>query len=196
MARPAQRATGHGPGADHRRRGRDGRVQHGQLLAGETPGNVITLPTNAAGGPGATLATLDTTTLPNGSYIIDVTGTDNHGNQQDNESWWPSPATTNRAAWSSTSRIHLPLAGLPITIGRRYDSLNKDKVGDFGNGWSLTVGHPDLEVDPANDVTITHAERPARRPSSSSCSRPRSARSCSGSSPSRCSSRSRASSGP
>ena len=42
-------------------------------------------PRTRAGGPGATLATLDTTMLPNGSYIIDVNGTDDHGNQQDNE---------------------------------------------------------------------------------------------------------------
>ena len=42
----------------------------------------------------------------------------------------------------------VPIAGLPITIGRRYDSLEKDKVGDFGHGWSLTIGHPRLEVEP------------------------------------------------
>ena len=50
----------------------------------------------------------------------------------------------------------VPIAGIPITIGRRYDSLEKDKVGDFGYGWSLTIGHPRLEVDPANyGVTLT-----------------------------------------
>ena len=49
----------------------------------------------------------------------------------------------------------IPLAGLPITVGRRYDSLEKDNVGDFGNGWSLVLGHPKLEVDPAHNVTIT-----------------------------------------
>ena len=37
---------------------------------------------------------------------------------------------------------------MPITIGRRYDSLEKDNVGDFGHGWSLTISHPRLEVDP------------------------------------------------
>ena len=122
----------------------------------KTPGNVITLATNAAGGPGATLSTLDTTTLPNGSYIIDVTGTDDHGNQQDNETlvavagdYKPGRVVVD------TTDLTFPVAGIPITIGRHYDSLNKDKLQDFGYGWSLTVGHPDLEVDQANDVTIT-----------------------------------------
>ena len=49
----------------------------------------------------------------------------------------------------------VPIAGMPITIGRRYDSLEKDKVGDFGYGWSLTVGHPRLEVNPNFGVTMT-----------------------------------------
>jgi RHS repeat-associated protein len=122
----------------------------------KTPGNVITLATNAAGGPGAILATLDTTTLPNGSYIIDVNGTDDHGNAQDNETlvavagdYKPGRVVIDR------TDLKFPVAGIPITIGRHYDSLNKDKLQDFGFGWSLTVGHPDLEVDQANDVTIT-----------------------------------------
>jgi hypothetical protein len=49
----------------------------------------------------------------------------------------------------------MPVTGMPITVGRRYDSLEKDNVGDFGHGWSLTLGHPRLEVDPAHNVTIT-----------------------------------------
>ena len=44
---------------------------------------------------------------------------------------------------------------MPITIGRRYDSLEKDKVGDFGYGWSLMIGHPRLEVEPELGVTMT-----------------------------------------
>ncbi len=122
----------------------------------KTPGNVITLATNAAGGPGATLATLDTTELPNGSYIIDVVGSDDHGNQQDNEilvavagDYKPGRLVVD------VPEFTVPVAGIPIAIGRHYDTLDKDKVQDFGNGWSLTMAHPDLEVDQANDVTIT-----------------------------------------
>ena len=55
----------------------------------------------------------------------------------------------------------VPLAGLPITIGRRYDSLEKDNVGDFGHGWSLMIGHPQLEVDPGIQRDDHDAERQA-----------------------------------
>jgi RHS repeat-associated protein len=115
-----------------------------------------TLATNASGGPGAALAMLDTTVLPNGSYVIDVNGTDSNGVQQDNEilvavggDYKPGREVVEVTDYT------FPIAGLAITIGRRYDSLNKDKVGDFGNGWALTIGHPDLQVDQANNVTIT-----------------------------------------
>ena len=119
-------------------------------------GSAKTLATNASGGPGAALAVLDTTVLPNGSYVIDVNGTDGNGVQQDNEilvavggDYKPGREVVEVTDYT------FPIAGLPITIGRRYDSLNKDKVGDFGNGWALTIGHPDLQVDQGNNVTIT-----------------------------------------
>jgi hypothetical protein len=40
------------------------------------------------------------------------------------------------------------LGDLPITIARRYDSADQDRVGDFGHGWSLAL-EPRIEVDPA-----------------------------------------------
>jgi len=49
----------------------------------------------------------------------------------------------------------VPLAGLPIVIGRTYDSLERSQDGDFGNGWKLSIGNPKLEVNPAGDVTLT-----------------------------------------
>ncbi|HEX3904531.1 MAG TPA: VWA domain-containing protein [Polyangia bacterium] len=120
------------------------------------PTDTHVLNASASGGPGATLATLDTTALRNGTYIIDLTGTDSQGNQQDNEllvtvagDFKPGREVVDQVEFT------VPLAGLPITIGRRYDSLDKDQVGDFGNGWSLEIGHPDLEVDPFHDVTLT-----------------------------------------
>lgn len=49
----------------------------------------------------------------------------------------------------------MPVTGLPITIGRSYDSLERNRVGDFGYGWSLAIGRPRLEVAPDKDVTLT-----------------------------------------
>ena len=124
-----------------------------------SPTDVHTLATNLAGPPGMTMATLDTTVLANGSYVIDLDGTDDAGHQKDSAilvtvtgDYKPGRVVV------EVTDFTLPVAGVPITVGRRYDSLEKDKVGDFGYGWSLTLGHPRLEVDPANTVTITLPE--------------------------------------
>src|SRR6185436_18778681 len=46
------------------------------------PTDVRFLATNVSGAPGATLATLDTTMLANGAYVIQLDGTDDGGNQK------------------------------------------------------------------------------------------------------------------
>ncbi len=121
-----------------------------------SPNDVHVLTSNASGGPGATLATLDTTTLLNGAYVIDVNGIDSSGHAQQNAvivtvagDYKPGRVVVD------VPEFTIPVAGIPIAIGRRYDSLTRGLVGDFGNGWSLTMGHPDLDVDPAHGVTIT-----------------------------------------
>ena len=120
------------------------------------PGDTHVLTTSAQGGPGATLATLDTTVLSNGTYVIDLNGADDHGNQQDSEvlvtvagDYKPGRVVVD------VPEFTVPVAGIPISVGRRYDSLEREKIGDFGNGWSLEIGHPDLQVDLGNNVTIT-----------------------------------------
>jgi hypothetical protein len=45
------------------------------------------------------------------------------------------------------------LAGLPVRIGRRYDSLGEDQVGDFGHGWQLDL-QPRLELAAAQSPAL------------------------------------------
>jgi RHS repeat-associated protein len=120
------------------------------------PDQVHTLATNLSGSPGATLATFDTTVLGNGSYVLALDGVDDTNHQRMSEvllsvagEYKPGRVVVEMTDFT------VPIAGIPITIGRRYDSLEKDNVGDFGNGWSLTVGHPKLEVDLAHNIAIT-----------------------------------------
>ena len=40
--------------------------------------------------------------------------------------------------------LQVPLAGIPITITRQYDTLNADLSQDFGYGWRLGIGDADL----------------------------------------------------
>jgi len=56
------------------------------------------------------------------------------------------------------TEFNVPLAGIPITITRTYDSLDRDKIEDFGFGWRLGT-FVDLSVDAQNNVTMAVASR-------------------------------------
>src|SRR5258708_40224971 len=54
---------------------------------------------------------------------------------------------------STGTEFKVPLAGIPISITRTYDSLDKSKIEDFGYGWKVgTFG--DLSVDAQSNVTL------------------------------------------
>jgi RHS repeat-associated protein len=120
------------------------------------PAAVTTLVDNAQGGPGTTLATLDTTTIANGNYIIRVTATDSSGNEQVSQVMITVTGENKpgRLTFKLTD-LTVPVSGLPITIARKYDSLERSQIGDFGYGWSLEMAGPRLEISPDNDVTLT-----------------------------------------
>jgi RHS repeat-associated protein/CSLREA domain-containing protein len=105
---------------------------------------------------GDTLASLDTTTLANGSYVIRLQGTNGAGVQQDSGIMITVTGEykPGRVRFTITD-LTIPVVGLPITIARTYDSLERNEVGDFGNGWSLAIGNPKLETDLAHNVTLT-----------------------------------------
>ena len=120
------------------------------------PSAVTVLAANAQGGPGATLATLDTTTLANGNYVVVVRATDSTGQEMTSQVLITVTGENKpgRVVLSFTD-LTVPLAGIPITVERQYDSLERNQVGDFGYGWSLEMAGPRLEVSPDYDVTLT-----------------------------------------
>ncbi|HJX28489.1 MAG TPA: RHS repeat-associated core domain-containing protein [Thermoanaerobaculia bacterium] len=120
------------------------------------PSAVTVLTTGAQGGPGSTLSTFDTTLLANGNYVIRLSAVSSTGEEL------TSQVLVTVTGENKPGRITLvitdltiPAAGLPITIARRYDSLDRNRIGDFGYGWSLEMAGPRLEVSPDYDVTIT-----------------------------------------
>lgn len=120
------------------------------------PSAVTSLASGTQGGPGATLAALDTSLLANGNYIIRVTATDANG--QSLVSQVLITVTGDNKPGRLTfvvTDLTVPSGGIPITINRRYDSLERGRAGDFGHGWSLEVAGPGLEVSPDYDVTVT-----------------------------------------
>ena len=168
-----------------------------ELWPVSNPTLVTVLATNVQAGPGAAIATLDTTVLANGSYIVRLRGRNTAAAGSPATAATP-PAPSAQVQPGAALQVRrlaaqtlaaeeiaaapelvsdvmvvvvgdnkpgrivvtavdftIPLSGLPITIGRRYDSLDRLRTGDFGNGWSLDFGSPRLEVNPANGVTLT-----------------------------------------
>jgi RHS repeat-associated protein len=124
------------------------------------PTAVQTLATGVSGGPGSLLATFDTTLVANDTYVIELAGTDQAGNEK------TSTVLVTVTGDYKPGRVvvevvdfTVPIAGLPITVGRRYDSLEKDKMGDFGHGWSLSIAHPRVETNPDFSVSLTLPNR-------------------------------------
>ena len=93
------------------------------------------------------LGTFDPTLLADGAYILRLTATNLGGYSITAE------RIVNVSGRLKLGNLHLsftdltvPVAGIPITITRSYDTLNADKQGDFGHGWTLDEGDFRLQV--------------------------------------------------
>jgi RHS repeat-associated protein len=119
----------------------------------DNPNNVTVLNANVSGM--GQIATLDTTTLGNGSYSIQMQATDTSGHAENSlvrvtvtGNYKPGRVTT------TVTDLVVPSTGLAINVQRTYDSLNAGTSGDFGYGWSLGI-NINLVVDPSGNVTFT-----------------------------------------
>ena len=115
--------------------------------------NVTVLNPNTTGS--GQIGTLDTTTLVNGSYWIQLQATDTAG-QLEYSLVFVTVAGNNKPGrvTATVTDLVVPSTGLAINIQRTYDSLNAGTSSDFGYGWSLGT-NVNLTVDPAGDVTFT-----------------------------------------
>jgi hypothetical protein len=89
--------------------------------------------------------------LANGAYIVELDGTNSTGHQFRQVLVTVSGDYKPGRLVVEATDFRLPLAGMPITIGRKYDSLEKDRIADAGRWRSATRA----EVDPAHNVTLT-----------------------------------------
>jgi YD repeat-containing protein len=117
------------------------------------PNSTTVLNANTTGS--GQIGALDTTTLVNGSYWIQLWATDTSGDFQFSLVQ-VTVAGTNKPGRVTTTVTDLivPATGLAINIQRNYDSLNDATVGDFGYGWNLSM-NVNLAVDPAGNVSFT-----------------------------------------
>ena len=103
--------------------------------------NAVNNPSN--GITNGLLGIFDPTLLTNDTYFIRAIAQDTNGAQSSSiiELSVESQAKIGNFTVSFTD-LSIPLAGLPITIGRTYDTLNAQTSGDFGYGWRLDIGNP------------------------------------------------------
>jgi len=47
----------------------------------------------------------------------------------------------------SQEDLVIPVSGVPIRVIRSYDSLDRNKDGDFGFGWSYSLANMDFKID-------------------------------------------------
>jgi hypothetical protein len=91
------------------------------------------------------LATLDPTTLLNGTYTIRVTATDTYGQTSSATSTFVVGKNAKPGDFTLTfTDLNIPLAGLPIAITRSYDSRDHE-IHDFGQGWSMGIANARVE---------------------------------------------------
>lgn len=91
------------------------------------------------------LGQLDPTTMRNGLYDIRLTAEDVSGNTASITRTYQLEGEMKVGNFTiSFNDLTIPVAGIPITITRTYDSRDKSK-GDFGIGWSLDIKTADLQ---------------------------------------------------
>ena len=103
------------------------------------------------------LGKLDPSLFANGSYFLRLTAFDVNGEgtikgvniDLDTQDYKPGRMTY------SVPDLVIPLAGIPITVTRTYDSLESSRNTDFGYGWSLAVGNAKIE----ESIPINEAEK-------------------------------------
>jgi hypothetical protein len=126
----------------------DGTVS--RTIASQTYDGVTFLP--AVGDPTpATLGQFDPTILPNGPYLIRLTAEDLGGNVATDEKMVEVEGKLKLGNFTlSFVDLEVPVAGLPITITRTYDTLEADREGDFGYGWRMDVANTTVDIDYGN----------------------------------------------
>ncbi|XZE20921.1 putative Ig domain-containing protein [Pirellulaceae bacterium SH449] len=94
------------------------------------------------------LGLFDPTNLPNGSYILRAIARDAGFNETIRDTYVQVEGRLKLGNFSlSFNDLTIPVAGIPITIVRKYDTLDAQTSGDFGYGWSLDIRQATVRID-------------------------------------------------
>ena len=98
------------------------------------------------------LGQVDPTLLANGNYFLRVVTGDFSGNVDAQGTTVSIAGNLKLGRYTQEfTDIEIPLAGIPVEVNRVYDSLEANRSGDFGFGWSL--GTQDARIQESVPVT-------------------------------------------
>lgn len=112
----------------------------------------VTITQNSTVVTNGTLAQFDPTLLLNDDYVIRITAQDVNGNT--NTQGLILGVTSNNKLGNfriELTDLSIPLGGIPITVDRVYDTLQRNQISDFGYGWSL--GEQDARIQESVPVS-------------------------------------------
>ncbi len=92
------------------------------------------------------LGQIDPSLLANGDYNLRIVASDKSGNIQIEQTAISVEGSNKPGRFAlDFTDLSIPLTGIPIEITRRYDSLESNIEGDFGQGWSLGLEDARIE---------------------------------------------------
>ncbi|WP_294242138.1 RHS repeat-associated core domain-containing protein [Pseudobutyrivibrio sp.] len=94
----------------------------------------------------ATVGTIDPTLLMNGYYKVVLTAYAEGGYVWDEVIVLVTGQAKVGNFTISFLDMTLPVAGLPVEVYRTYDSRQRTINGDFGYGWTMSIGGPDISI--------------------------------------------------
>jgi len=101
-----------------------------------------------------TLGAFDPTMLMNDSYLVRVIAEDTSGNLTARTVALSIDGDLKLGEFAlSFTDLTVPVAGIPVTIGRTYDTRQSSESGDFGYGWTLQMQNGRIrESVPVSDL--------------------------------------------
>ena len=116
--------------------------------------------TNVSNG---TLGTFDPTLLANGSYEVRLTAYDDNGRSASLADQIEVAGDLKLGNFQlSFTDLSVPVAGIPISVTRTYDSLNANTTDDFGYGWRLEFGDTNLQTSLGYDEQLELTDIPSK----------------------------------
>ena len=111
-------------------------------------GNQIELAKKDSGVVTGNIARIDPTLMVNGTYTLWLTAKDADGNETTVKREFDATGNLKLGNFRvSFTDVSIPVAGIPVTMTRTYDSLQASSSADFGYGWRMEFRDTQLRLN-------------------------------------------------